>query len=124
MATEPTTLKTALAVAAVAALGPLAGEYALILIGAFGGALLSLQRSEPMPKWWQPLSHVGTGVLAGMLFTSAGSSALSHILPDSWGISTDMLWLPLSAAVARYWRDADKLLPDYLRDKLKAKGDA
>ena len=74
MAAEPTTIKTTLAVAAVAALGPLAGEYALILMGAFGGSLLALHRADPMPKWWQPLAHVGGGVVAGLMFGGGGSA--------------------------------------------------
>jgi len=115
MAAEPTTLKTALAVAAVSALGPLAGEYALILMGSFGGALLALHRAEPMEKWWQPILHVGGGVTAGLLFAGTGSAAAAHLLPDSLGISTDMLWLPLSAGVSMFWRDADKLVPDWLK---------
>lgn len=115
MATEPTAVKGALAVAAVAALGPLAGEYALILMGAFGGALLALQRAEPFARWWQPLAHVAGSVIAGMMFTGVASAAAAHALPESWGIATDMLWLPVAAAVAMYWRDAAGLVPGWLK---------
>lgn len=115
MAAEPTTLKTALAVAAVAALGPLAGEYALILMGSFGGALLALHKAEPMPKWWQPLAHVGAGVTAGLIFGGGGSAVAAHVLPDTWGVAPDMLWLPLSAGVAMYWREVSSLVPEWLK---------
>ena len=120
MAAEPTTIKTTLAVAAVAALGPLAGEYALILMGAFGGSLLALHRADPMPKWWQPLAHVGGGVVAGLMFGGGGSALASRLLPESWGISTDMLWIPLSAVVSMYWRDADKLVPGWIKRRGEA----
>ena len=75
---EPTTLNTTLAVAAVASLGPLVGEYALIVLGAFGGALLALQRvQDPMPRWWQPLTHIGGNVTAALLFTGVASSVVA-----------------------------------------------
>lgn len=113
---EPTTLNTTLAVAAVASLGPLAGEYALIVLGAFGGALLALQRvKDPMPKWWQPLTHVGSNVTAALLFTGVASSVVAKLLPDAWGISIDMLWVPIAAAVAMYWRDAAGAVPALVR---------
>lgn len=113
MAAEPGTLKTALAIAAAAALGPLAAEYSMLLAGAFGGALLALQRADPMPRWWQPVMHVGGGVLAGTVFGGIASSMGSHYLPD-WA-SPDTLWVPGSAIIAMYWRDAAAGVPELLR---------
>lgn len=105
-------LKTTLAVTVVAALGPLAGELALILLGAFGGGLLALQNEEePMPRWWQPIVYVGANMLAGLMFATVASAITVAVLPAAWGVSVDMLWTPVAALVAMYWRQAAGALP-------------
>ena len=113
MSAEPATLKTALAVAAVAALGPLAGEYALILLGGFFGSMLALQRMVEQVRWWAAVALVLSGTLAGTLFAGVAASILAHYLPD-W-VSVDMLWVPLAALIAMYWRDASDQVPRLLK---------
>ena len=113
MAAEPVTLKTALAVAAVAVMGPLVGEYALIVLGSFLGAILALQRSTVLQKWWQAVLNVLTSMIAGTLFCGIASAGLASVLP-AWA-SADMLWVPGSALIAMYWRDAADMVPRLLQ---------
>jgi hypothetical protein len=117
-ASESVATKTALAALATAALGGVGGQYALILVGAFGGAALSLAMREPMQRWWQPLTHIGAGVTAGVLFTGLAAHGATALAPASWGLSEDLLWMPLAAIVAAGWRQVPALAMAYANRKI------
>jgi len=110
MAEPTTTVKTALAAAAIASLGPVVGPHALIIAGAFGGALLALMAAEPMQGWWPPVRHVLQGVIAAIVSTSALAQVASAVAPATWGVSPDLLWVPVAAVVAALWREGLTLL--------------
>jgi len=105
MAEPTTTVKTALAAAAIASLGPVIGQHALIIAGAFGGALIALMAAEPMRGWWPPVRHVLQGIIAAVVSTSALSQVVSAMAPKDWGLSPDLLWVPVAAIVAAMWRE-------------------
>ena len=113
MAAEPVTLKTTLAIAAAAVMGPLIGEYSLILLGGFLGALLALQRTTPRLPGWQALVFVLTSMIAGTLFCGVASAGLVSILP-SWA-SVDLLWMPVAGAIAMYWQVLADMVPKLLQ---------
>ena len=103
---EPTSsVKTALAAAAIASLGPVVGQHALIIAGAFGGALIALMAAEPMRGWWPPVRHVLQGLIAAVVSTSALAHVASAAAPKDWGLSPDLLWVPMAALVAALWRE-------------------
>jgi len=118
MATEPTVVKSALAGVVIGALGAAGGEWALVAVGAVFGAFLALSKAAPMTRWWQPLTHLGGSITAGLAFAGLASVILTKVLPESWGLSTDLLWIPVATAIARYWREADALIPKLLRRKV------
>jgi uncharacterized membrane protein len=105
MAEPTTTVKTALAAAAIASLGPVIGQHALIIAGAFGGALIALMAAEPMRGWWPPVRHVLQGLIAAVVSTSALSQVVSAAAPKDWGVTPDLLWVPVAALVAALWRE-------------------
>jgi uncharacterized membrane protein len=105
MAEPTTTVKTALAAAAIASLGPVIGQHALIIAGAFGGALIALMAAEPMRGWWPPVRHVLQGLIAAIVSTSALAQVASAMAPKDWGLSPDLLWVPMAAVVAALWRE-------------------
>ena len=98
-------MKTALAAAAIASLGPVIGQHALIIAGAFGGALIALMAAEPMRGWWPPVRHVLQGLIAAVVSTSALAHVASAAAPKDWGLSPDLLWVPMAALVAALWRE-------------------
>lgn len=103
---EPTSsVKTALAAAAIASLGPVVGQHALIIAGAFAGALFGLMAAEPMRGWWPPVKHIAQGLIAAIVSTSALAQVASAVAPASWGLSPDLLWVPVAALIAAFWRD-------------------
>ena len=103
---EPTSsVKTALAAAAIASLGPVVGQHALIIAGAFAGALFGLMLTEPMRGWWPPVKHTAQGLIAAIVSTGALAQVASGVAPASWGVTPDLLWVPVAAAIAAFWRE-------------------
>lgn len=98
-------MKTALAAAAIASLGPVVGQHALIVAGAFGGAILALMMADPLPGWWPPVKHILQGMIAAVVSTGALAQIASAAAPAGWGVTPDMLWVPVAAAVALLWRE-------------------
>ena len=113
MAVEPATLKSSLGIAAVLAMGPVVGEYAIIVLGSFFGAILALQLSPVLRTWLQACGHVANSMIAGVLFGGAASVGIASLLP-SWG-SPDLLWFPLPALIAMFWRNAADIVPKLLQ---------
>lgn len=121
---EPTTaVKTALAAAAIASLGPVIGQHALIIAGAFGGALIALMAAEPMRGWWPPVRHILQGVIAAVVSTSALSQVASAMAPKDWGVSPDALWVLVAALVAGLWREGLSVLRRLIASKTGGEGE-
>ena len=120
---EPTTsVKTALAAAAIASLGPVIGQHALIIAGAFAGALFGLMAAEPMRGWWPPVKHVLQGIIAAVVSTGALAQVASAAAPASWGVTPDLLWVPVAALIAAFWREGVAIVRRLLAKHTGASG--
>lgn len=120
---EPVTYKTALAAGLVAWLGPDFGQQAVIVLGGTAGGYLSVWLQDPMSPWWRPYLHVFNGVVAALLFASGASFAAELVAREKldFAIPADVFWLPVSALIAIFWRDALKSLRGWAA-RILAKG--
>ncbi len=92
-----------LVAAAIVAFGPLAGPYIVMIVWAFGGALVSLSASTTRGLWPSTIF-----VLRGVFIGATGAGLAAEWAASTWGLSAAHSWLmPAAAAigaVSARWR--------------------
>ena len=79
--------------AAIVAFGPLAGPYIVMIVWAFGGALVSLSASHTR-GFWPSAGFVARGVFIG----ATGAGLAAEWAASTWGLSAAHAWLMPAAA--------------------------
>ena len=88
---------TGVAAAATAVLSPIFGQYSLIVIGGFFGALFALSS----------VSQLGLIQIALFMFRGVGASVtftslFSYLAAPYLHVDTALLWMPMSGLIAMY----------------------
>lgn len=114
---EPQTIGGGLLVATLAAaLGPLAGEWLVVLAFGFLGSCLALTEADTGSRR-AGLLHLLRGVLMAMCFTSL----LAWLAAPRLGASFDIV-LPATAALLGWSHDKVGALRDWVLDRIKTRG--
>lgn len=97
-------LKSATAAVVVGYLGAALGEYSFIMMGAIIGGVVAVELDEKSGTWRRALGVFFTGVGVALGCTSAVANLAPHIAPAGWGLTPDLLWAPVAAGLAAFWR--------------------
>jgi hypothetical protein len=104
---EPTVGKVSALALLAATLGPVWGEYAFILAGAFIGGYAGLSLyPERKDGFTKPLVHVLTGIGLALMLTPAGAVIASNALPQAWKFTADLALPVIAVAIGAFWHPA------------------
>jgi hypothetical protein len=97
-------LKSASAAIVVGYLGAALGEFSFILMGGMIGGVIAVELDERSGSFWRALRVMGIGVGVALVFGGAVASVAPNVAPEAWGLSPDILWAPVAAALAAFWQ--------------------